>query len=246
MTLISEKPKHGGLRRHVINELGHRIVSGELLPGRLLPSEGNLCKSLGVSRTALREALRELAAKGLLDARPKVGTAVRAEENWNFLDADILSWRIRSPDADRVISELYELRHLIEPLAASLAAKNATDKDIAMLRKAYAAMEAAGENGSKFTQPDFDFHSKIIEASGNRLFSSLAHAISAALLINFNFLRDPPRGHAHFMKGHKNVLDAVANRNAVAARLAMQNLIEDSHVDARSVGKQRTKRSRSG
>ncbi|MEO8386575.1 MAG: FadR/GntR family transcriptional regulator [Betaproteobacteria bacterium] len=220
----------------MVDEIGQRIVTGEFAVGKPLPGEMNLCKTLGVSRTPLREALRELAAKGLVVAKPKVGTLVRGENNWNFLDEDILAWRLKDHGSARVIEELYELRHLIEPIAASLAAKNAKQNDIAALQKAYAKMEAAGEDGEKVTEPDLNFHRAIIAASGNRLFSSLTHSISAALFINFDFMRDTPRGHRHFMRGHKAVLDAIMKQNSAAARVAMQALIEDSHRDARAVG----------
>ncbi len=236
--------RYRGLRQHVVDEIGQRIVAGEYKPGAPLPGEMHLCTALGVSRTALREALRELAAKGMVDAKPKVGTVVKSEDSWNFLDEDILGWRLKTSDAERVISELYELRQFIEPVAAFLAAKNATENDIAAMRTAYSQMLAAGEDGEKYTQPDLEFHRAIIAASGNRLFSSLARAISAALLINFDFLRIPPRGHAYFMKGHKAVLDAIAGCDAVGARLAMQDLLKDSHQDADALGrKARGKRS---
>ncbi len=239
-----QKLKYRGLRQHVVDEIGRRIISGELAVGSALPGEIQLCKSLGVSRTPLREALRELAAKGLVVAKPKVGTVVRGEDNWNFLDEDILAWRLKGHGSARVIEELYELRHLIEPIAASLAAKNAKQSDIAVLRKAYAKMETAGENGEKITEPDLTFHRAIIASSGNRLFSSLAHSVSAALFINFDFMRDTPRGHKHFMQGHKAVLDAIINQNSAAARVAMQALIEDSHQDARAVGTVSPKRTK--
>lgn len=229
-----------GLRQHVVNEIGERIVSGELKAGEPLPGEMQLCTTLGVSRTALREALRELAAKGMVDAKPKVGTVVKAEENWNFLDIDIIGWRLKTADANRVIAELYELRHFIEPVAAYLAAKNADANHIALLHEAYREMEAAGEDGEEFTKPDLKFHHAIISASGNRLFSSLAKAVGAALLINFDFLRAPPRGHAYFMKGHKAVLDAIVAGDAVAARLAMQALLKDSHQDASTLSNERS------
>ncbi len=234
-----KKINYRGLRQHVVDEIGQRIVSGELKGGEPLPGEMQLCTTLGVSRTALREALRELAAKGMVDAKPKVGTVVRTEEHWNCLDADILGWRLKGADADRVIGELYELRHFIEPVAAFLAAKNASAKDIAILHKAFSEMEAAGEDGEKFTAPDLEFHRTIIAASGNRLFSSLANAVSAALLINFDFLQTPPRGHAYFMKGHRAVLDAISSGDAVAARLAMQSLLKDSHQDANTLNNEK-------
>lgn len=169
-----KKVKTRGLHEGVIEEIGRRIVSGELSPGTALPSETELCHALEVSRTALREALRVLAAKNLLEPKRKIGTIVRPADSWNYLDADVLSWLLEDPRADRIIEELYELRHLIEPMAASLAATNATPSDISRLREAYRDMELAGDDGERITAPDARFHRGIIAASGNRLFSSHA------------------------------------------------------------------------
>jgi DNA-binding FadR family transcriptional regulator len=227
------KIEHRGLHERVMDEIGQRIISGELPPGKALPNEAELSSALGVSRTALREALRVLAAKGLLEAKRKIGTVVRVRESWNFLDPEVLSWLLQTDDSARVITELYELRHLIEPIAASLAAKNATASDVNVLRVAYEQMEQAGDDGEKIMAPDLKFHRAIIAASGNRLFSSLAHVIGAALSVNFELVRDTPRGQKHSMPAHKKVLDGIIAHNAPAARVAMQELIEDSQRDAR-------------
>jgi DNA-binding FadR family transcriptional regulator len=237
--LDMEKLTRRGLHEHVIDEIGRSILCGEFSPGMPLPSEADLCRTLSVSRTALREALRVLAAKGLVEAKPKVGTLVRAREHWNFLDADILAWRLRGHDSDRVVSELYELRHLIEPIAASLAARNAKEAEVELLREAYRDMQAAGDDGAKIAEPDLKFHRTIIRASGNHMFASLAHVLGAALSANFDLVSDAPRGHRHSMPGHKKVLDAIAAGNSSAARVAMQNLIEDSQRDARAVNNRR-------
>lgn len=109
----------------------------------------------------------------------------------------------------------------------------------------YADMLAAGEDGEKYTAPDIKFHSTIIAASGNKLFASLARSVSAALRINFDYLEKPPRGHAYFMKGHKDVLDAICRGDSVAARVAMQSLLNDSHEDAMALGSKTLGRARS-
>lgn len=224
-----------GLHEHVIVEIGKRIISGEYAPGVALPGETTLCSVLGVSRTALREALRVLASKGLVDPKRKIGTLVLPTGRWNFLDADILSWLLEAPDSERAISELYELRHLIEPIAASLAAQHARAADVAILRGAYDEMRVAGDDGERIAAPDLKFHQAIIAASGNRLFSSLAHVIAAALAVNFELVRHAPRGHTHSMPAHKKVLDAIADHDASGARVAMQQLIDDSQHDAMAV-----------
>jgi DNA-binding FadR family transcriptional regulator len=222
-----------GLHGHVVDEIGRRIVSGELAAGEPLPSEAELCTTLGVSRTALREALRVLAAKGLVEPRPKRGTLVRSSHDWNFLDADMLAWRLDSKtNYDRVVDELYELRHLIEPIAAALAAKNATSSDLEQIREAYEEMAEAGDDGKRLHGPDLRFHRAIIRASGNALFSSLAHVLNAALSVNFDSVADDPEGHVVSLPDHRKVMDAIASRNESAARFAMQRLINYSQERA--------------
>jgi DNA-binding FadR family transcriptional regulator len=237
-----QKLKARGLHEHVIDEIGQRIVRGEFPQGQPLPGEAQLCEGLGVSRTALREALRVLASKGLVEPKRKLGTIVRPSEHWTYLDPQILSWLLEAREADRVIDELYELRHIIEPIAAALAARNAKSADVALLRSAYADMEAAGDDGEKIIEPDLKFHRAIIGASGNRLFSSLAHLVGAALSVNFGIVRDAPRGQRHSMPMHRRVLDAIVDQDASAARVAMQKLIEDSQRDARAVRRAKSTR----
>jgi GntR family galactonate operon transcriptional repressor len=233
-----------GLHEQVIEEIGKRIVQGEYPPGESLPGEPGLCELLGVSRTALREGLRVLASKGLVEPKRKVGTLVRPTVQWNFLDSDVLAWLLDGGDSEKVISELYELRHLIEPLAASLAAKHAQKADVERLKVAYEEMEAAGDDGERIEAPDLRFHETIIMASGNRLFSSLAHVISAALQVNFKFVRHAPSGHPYTMPAHKKVLEAIAAANASAARVAMQELVELSQEEARRVNRAQTRKSK--
>jgi len=241
-----KKLKTRGLHDHVIDEIGKRIVSGEFAPGTPLLGEMQLCEMLGISRTALREALRVLSSKGLVKAKQKVGTLVCPVERWNYLDADILSWQLATDDSGRLIEELYELRHLIEPMAASLAARNARTSDIKILREAYREMEAAGDDGEKIAAPDVKFHQAIIAASGNRLFSALARVVGAALTVNFDFVRDAPHGHTFLMPAHKRVLDAIENHEPAAARLAMQKLIELSQGEARALRRPANQRAKAG
>jgi DNA-binding FadR family transcriptional regulator len=227
--------KQLNLHDRVVGEIGRRIVAGEFEPDCALPGEVELCATLGVSRTSLREAIRVLSAKGLVVAKQKVGTLVAPVERWKFLDSDVLIWWLTSRQSKEAIRELYELRHLIEPLAASLAARHASAADRQALRLAYEQMQAAGDDGAKIVGPDLDFHRAIIKASGNRLFSSLARAVAAALSVNFDWVRDAPRGHRHSMPLHSKVLEAIVDGNPSAARLAMQKLIEDSRYDAEEV-----------
>lgn len=230
-----------GLHEHVIREIGRRIVSGELVPGTVLPSEAMLVETLGVSRTALREALRVLAAKGLVEAKQKKGTIVRPTDAWNFLDPDIFAWRLESSELERVVAELHQLRHIIEPLAASLAASQAQAHDLDVLRGAYRDMEAAASDGLAFVDPDVRFHLGIIAASGNSLLTSLGRIIALALRAYFAIGIDNPEGQLPSLPYHKVVLDAISARNPTAARVAMQKVVEQSERDAQQISNWRNR-----
>jgi DNA-binding FadR family transcriptional regulator len=226
------RKQHGhSLHDHIVRELGKQIVSGRWPVGSPIPADTILCATLNVSRTALREGLVSLAAKGLLEARQKVGTVVRPQDQWNMLDGDILLWRVESAEGDHVVAELYDLRRLLEPLAASLAATHATPWHIEILRKAYEDMALAGDDGLKVHEPDVRFHCAVIGASGNSLFASLGLVIASALDVNFKAIKDSPRGHAWALPLHEAIVDAISARDPKAARLAMQQLLDASEVD---------------
>jgi DNA-binding FadR family transcriptional regulator len=230
------------LHFHVICEIGQQIISGKFPIGQPIPAEAALCAMLDISRTALREALIVLASKGLVEARQKIGTIVRPREEWNMLDADLLAWRVESPEGDHVIAELYELRKLIEPLAASLAASRATRRDVERLRKAYDDMVVAWDDGEKVLDPDMRFHRGVIAAAGNSLFASLGILIAAALEVNFKAVKESPRGHAWALPLHEAVLDAIASRDPKAARVAMLRVLDSSEQDLRELRSRKTKR----
>lgn len=219
------------LHAQIVDEIGRRIVSGALQPGKPLTSESGLCAEMGVSRTVLREAFRVLSDKGLIEARPKAGTLVTHPERWNFLDRDVMAWKLDSGVTADFIVDLYELRHLIEPVAAALAAGRATPDDLSRLQTAYVDMEAAGDDGQALLEPDLRFHRSVIDATGNPLVASLGHLIEAALEANFQLSVGTPRGQRQSMPLHKAVLDAIAEGDANAARIAMRQLIEDSKRD---------------
>lgn len=222
-----KKNRSRGLHGRVIDDFGQRIVSGQFPAGEPLPGQEECCQLLGVSRSVLREALRVLAAKGLVDARPKAGTFVQPREAWNFLDSDVLEWRLKTNEADKVLNQLYELRQMVEPLAASLAATKAKLPDFKKMGEAYDEMAAAGDD-EHIVEPDLKFHRAIIAASGNDLFVSLGRIVESALSISFRIGVDNPQGQKQSLAMHKAILDAIVDRDSAAARLAMQELIQYS------------------
>src|SRR5210317_946434 len=133
---------HYNLREQVLNAIGSRIISGELSPGDVLPKEDTLSEQYGVSRTVIREAVKGLAARGLVESRPKVGTIIRPRGDWQMLDPSVLEWVASSkPDGEFMLA-LAEVRLAIEPPMSALAARHAEDEDIERIQIAFQALEA--------------------------------------------------------------------------------------------------------
>jgi len=219
-----------------------RIIRGKLRPGDPLPIETDLSAEFGVSRPAVREAIKILAGKGLVQSRPKIGTRVRPREDWNFLDADVLTWQLAVGPSTKIVRELFELRRVIEPAAAALAAGRAPASHLRRLRVAYADMAATCDEGALFLEPDMRFHRTILEAVNNEMLRSLATVVNTALSLSLRLSIDNPRGQRYSLPLHKAVLDAIGRRNATAARRAMHRLIEGAEDDVRRVLRKRRAR----
>jgi len=214
------------LHGQVAHDLGRRILSGLVKPGELLPSETELSQRLGVSRTALREAIKVLAGKGLIESRPKTGTRVRPRESWNFLDPDVLSWACASSSPEQYVDAIYELRRVIEPAAAALAAERATLEDVARMDKAIEAMEAAGSNLAAVIGPEQAFHRAILQATGNEMFRSLGNIVEMALTIALRVTMANPAAFKHSLPLHKTMLKAIRRGDGAAARKAALLVID--------------------
>ncbi|ODT96720.1 MAG: transcriptional regulator [Rhodanobacter sp. SCN 67-45] len=215
------------LHGHVIRELGKRIVVGDLRPGDLLPREEDLAESMAVSRTALREALKVLSAKGLIESRPRVGTRVRATHFWNQLDADVLSWRCASMPTDDFIAKLVEMREIIEPAAAAAAARRRTAAQLAKVEQAYRQMEVARDSEA-WAVADLGFHDALLQATGNELMISLFSVIESALGMFFVLSAQTAGDFSYSLPHHLKVLEAIRRKQPEVARKAMQNMIADS------------------
>lgn len=220
----SSRSLHG----QVVHELGKRIISGQLSEGEVLPNEADLGAEFEVSRTALREGIKVLAAKGLLASRTRTGTRVRPRLEWNMLDPDVLAWRMESGQSVDFVQELYEFRRATEPMAASLAALRATDVEIGAMKLALDEMEAAGTDVLATIDPDLRFHQAILAASGNELLASLSSMIETSLAFSFQMCKPDKKVHA--LPAHRTVLDAIRARDSVAASEAMFVLLETSRV----------------
>ncbi len=225
---MKQKDRSRGLHGRVVHDLGRRIVAGEFVAGAPLPSQDECCELVGVSRSVLREALRVLAAKGMVEARPKAGTFVRPRSAWNFLDPEVLEWRLETSDDNELLGQLHELRQMVEPVTASLAAERAKLDDFIEMGKAFDDMVASDHDHS-IVEPDLRFHRAIIAASGNEVFVALGRVIESALKIAFQIGRANPQGQDKSLAMHKAILDAIVDRNGPAARGAMEKLINYSN-----------------
>jgi DNA-binding FadR family transcriptional regulator len=217
-----------GLHGAVVHEIGVRILDGELKPGDTLPDNG-LLDGGEVSRTVVREAIKVLAAKGLVESRPKVGTRVRPRRDWNLLDPDVLAWQIEAgPDA-RFLEQALELRRMIEPAAARLAAERATEPEIAALYEAYEEMVAAGDDLDGFMAPDLRFHSLLLEACGNELLEHMSEIFTAVLRTVFAYSSSSSRSYPRAARRHRAIVKAIEARDPDAAERAVLRLLDDTH-----------------
>jgi GntR family transcriptional regulator, galactonate operon transcriptional repressor len=210
-----------GLHGELVHDIGLRIVRGELRPGDPLPTDAD--GDPGGSRTVVREAIKVLAAKGLVVSRPKTGTQVRPRRFWNLMDPDVLSWRIEADPGVEFFLEIFELRRVIEPAAAALAASRATAEEVAELEAAFTEMEAnAVESPETYIAADLRFHEIILEACHNELLGQLGSTLRAVFRASFT------RTHGtavQTMGLHGRVLAGIRDGDGAAAEAAMLELI---------------------
>ena len=223
----------GGLHGRLVHELGRRIVSGDLAPGELLPTENELVIELGSSRSAVREAVKVLTAKGLVRARTRAGTLVQPERAWNLLDPDVLAWRYEGhPTADQ-LDDLAGLRVALEPEAARLAATSRDRRAVGTIRDCYRRMEDTVSEPDEFIGHDLAFHRAVVEAGGNQLLVHLNELMSAALAAGRQVHTRNVRRNRRTLPAHRAVLEAITSRDADEAAAVMRRLVLGAQQDLR-------------
>ena len=215
------------LHGQVVQELGLRVVGGVYAAGAVLPNEEQLCQELAVSRTALREAVKVLAAKGLLESRPRIGTKVRAKELWNLLDPDILAWRCASGADAEFLRHLTELREIIEPAAASLAASSRSEEQLTAISGALSAMENS-RTIAQWVEADLEFHTAILKATNNPLLMPLAAIIGSALESLLGVTARTADDFKRALPEHKKVFDAIEAGDSQSALHRMAGMLSDT------------------
>lgn len=212
-----------GLHGRVVRELGGRIVGGAIAPGESLPIEDELGPELGVSRSVLREAIKVLAGKGLVEVRPKTGTRVRPRRSWHLLDPEVVRWQFERLSAADDLVELSEVRAVVEPSAARLAASRRTEADLADIDAHCRRMESALAEPMAYRTAELDFHAAVVDASHNTMLSHMGAVIRVALS------SVAPRGDArelHDAAGHRAVLDAIDRHDPEGAEKEMRKLLD--------------------
>ncbi|MET0544153.1 MAG: FadR/GntR family transcriptional regulator [Variovorax sp.] len=218
-----------GLPAQIAGRIGRRILQGELKPGDTLPRELDLLASLQVSRTTLREAFAILASNGFIEARQRIGTRVRARDHWNTLDSTVIGWHGETDDPGSLAQELFEIRLAIEPMAARLAARRATDDDLARIRAALQTMGEGQADPQRAMEADVDFHLQVIAAAHNRFLMPVASVIRAALMVSVPKTFAKFGGMDHSLAMHADIARAIAQRKPDAAARAATRLLEDTY-----------------
>jgi GntR family transcriptional regulator, transcriptional repressor for pyruvate dehydrogenase complex len=219
------------LYEQIVQQIEESILSGELSEGAQLPAERDLARQFGVSRTAVREAIKALQEKGLVDAFPGRGTFVTNGTSNSMRRS--LDRIIKSGETDGW-DYLVEVREILEPEIAALAAMRATDQDLATMRDAVQVMNKAASDSDAFIEADLDFHLALAEAAGNPIVLSLIDSIVGLLreqrLRIFRIGGGPERGQFH----HRRILDAVKRHDPQGARVAMQAHLSQVREDSRN------------
>ncbi|WP_111640958.1 FadR/GntR family transcriptional regulator [Marinimicrobium alkaliphilum] len=220
--------RNSNLSQRMTQELGREIVCGNFKPGDSLPTEAELCEQFGVSRTAVREAVKMLSAKGLISSRPRQGIRTLPEEEWNIFDSDLLRWSLESTPSLRVLREFLQMRLAIEPEAASLAARYADQGRIDAIGAALDRMRSAETKPEEGLQADIAFHVSILYASKNRFFIRMRDFIETALNESIRHTNVAKADHEAIIDDHAKVYMAIKNRNPERAKAAMLLLIDEA------------------
>lgn len=221
----SKLPK--SVARSAMHEIGLAIIRGEFPAGSILPNEEALATRTGVSRPALREAIKVLSGKGLVRTARRYGSRVCPRSEWNLLDPEVLAWHLADPvNWPEFLRDTVEMRQLLEPTTAALAAQRATGEDIARIQALARRIPPVMTEES--IADDVAYHTSIMRASHNGIMAGLAPSMEVLLRAYFAAVwRIRPQGPRR--KGERNrhieLAAAIAARDAAGARSLMENML---------------------
>jgi len=216
------------LATQVAREIGRRIVSNSYAPGDLVEDEGALAERYQVSRSVIRDAVKILVGKGLLEVRRGIGTRVRSRSSWGLLDDDVLAWyQSAPPDAD-MLRQLMDIRLVFEPKAARWAAERGSAEAHEQIGAAVERMEAEKGSVEDFVVADAVFHRSILRATENEFLVALEGIIFSALLSSIRLTNVDPRSNEASLPFHRSVYEAIAARDGDRAEKVMEQLLGDT------------------
>ncbi|HXR38734.1 MAG TPA: FadR/GntR family transcriptional regulator [Terracidiphilus sp.] len=219
------------LHHEVAGKIGSLIAQGSIAPGAVLPNEAALGGEFGVSRTALREVIKVLASKGLVEVRRKTGTRVRPHAEWNMLDPEVLSWLFSGTGIPPGLTDLMEVRKVVEPAAARMAALRATSEDLAEIRDAYLGMERATGDLPSSVESDLRFHLAVLEATHNVFMRPFGALIQAALRASFRLTSSNSALYRKTLTLHRAVVNAIEAGKGDEAEAAMLAVLSQTSKD---------------
>jgi DNA-binding FadR family transcriptional regulator len=222
------------IHARIAHDLGIAIVGGALPPGHLVPGEERYSADNGVSRSAYREAVKTLAAKGLVHSRTKSGTRVSDRAGWNMLDLDVLAWMFEAGPSRDFVQGVFELRRIVEPQAAALAALRRDEREVARMGHALEEMARFGLMHVDGRAADERFHALLLQATRNEPLVALSSSIAAAVKWTTRLAREERGQNRDPMPDHYAVYRAVVERDADRAQAAMARLVENATRDAES------------
>ena len=222
----AEKRSKPGRIHAVLETLGREIAQGIIPAGAVLPPELELEVRFGVGRGVVREAIKMLSGKGLVSTRPRHGTHVLPRQDWSMLDRDVLNWLVGQHKPDRkLLLAVQEVRLIIEPAAAALAATRATPKDRQRIHAALEAMEAS-HNQATATAADKAFHLAILDATHNPVLQGFRGAIDTILSAVFVVAVDSVDGwFEDNLPNHAATARAIEEGDEKKARRAMEQVL---------------------
>jgi DNA-binding FadR family transcriptional regulator len=222
-TLQLQRKLGRNLTHGMLDTLGRSIVIGAY-SSKAFPTEADLAKEFGISRSITREAVKMLTSKGLLSARPRQGTVVEPTSNWNLFDTDVLRWLLERKFSLDLLRQFSQLRIAIEPEAAALAATLNDAKDQAGISAGLARMEAAEKGLDDTLDADIAFHAAVLRASQNPFFMQFQDVVTTALRTSILFT-NRIKGRTASISEHRTVCEAILAGNPALARAAMRTII---------------------
>jgi DNA-binding FadR family transcriptional regulator len=216
------------LTHGMLDHLGREIVTGRY-DGAPFPTEAELTTQYAVSRSVTREAVKMLTAKGLLSARPRLGTVVEPASAWNLFDDDVLRWLLERKFSLALLRQFSELRIAIEPAAAALAARVADGPGRHPIEAGFQRMVAAEAGEDEPLASDIAFHVAILEASGNPFYAQFRPLVETALRTSIRFT-NRFKGRSASLPAHQAVRDAIFAGDAEGARARMEAIIGEVMV----------------